>query len=486
MNRRTATAPTTAPTAASSSPSTTQQAQPPQRSASRRRRRRLRTTTLFLASLQLLPSLAAVVASSFMGAGTTTSTRRTSLTRTTVQQERQQHQQQQRRHDERHRYQQQNVDGSSSSPSSRTTTTALNVWWFGGTETVEETAVESNDSCELVPVRIERTSSNSRKIMGEIVAPCSIDDVWSILTDYDRLAVHVPNLVESRVLTRQSQPGSPGDGSYRCRLFQKGAQKIIGFEFGASVTMDMREVVGPEPRSGRSARGGGGRNNNNGRAASIVAASAAAATTAATARNDDNRIAVPSAERRILFKCYESFFFSEFDGEWKVQERIGEAGEIETVLSYVVDVRPKGPVPVAALEWRIREDVPTNLRAVKRAAMARAETRQQLHEQMQQEQERVVEEWNPVLESPNGRVGADRENRLRSGFLRNGMFGLSRGASNGNTQKRSNDKQQPQDERRRSQQQEEAGEKLRPTTLLGDLRASVVWDRDETMAAYLD
>lgn len=30
--------------------------------------------------------------------------------------------------------------------------------------------------------------------------------------------------------------------------------------------------------------------------------------------------------------------------------------------------RPKGPVPVGALEWRIREDVPTNLRAVKLAS----------------------------------------------------------------------------------------------------------------------
>ena len=34
-----------------------------------------------------------------------------------------------------------------------------------------------------------------------------------------------------------------------------------------------------------------------------------------------------------------------------------------------MDVRPKGPVPVAALEWRIREDVPTNLRAVKAATL---------------------------------------------------------------------------------------------------------------------
>ena len=38
-------------------------------------------------------------------------------------------------------------------------------------------------------------------------------------------------------------------------------------------------------------------------------------------------------------------------------------------VSYTVEVRPKGPVPVAALEWRIQEDVPTNLRAVKKASM---------------------------------------------------------------------------------------------------------------------
>ena len=31
-------------------------------------------------------------------------------------------------------------------------------------------------------------------------------------------------------------------------------------------------------------------------------------------------------------------------------------------------MRPKGPVPVVALEWRIREDIPVNLIAVKRAA----------------------------------------------------------------------------------------------------------------------
>lgn len=196
--------------------------------------------------------------------------------------------------------------------------TALSVWWYGGSESTEASVADA-DSCELVPVRIERPTSSSRKIFGEIVSSSSLEDVWSILTDYDRLAIHVPNLKESRITQRNSK-GQAGDGQFQCRLFQRGAQKIVGFEFGASVTMDMKEYT------------------------------------------------VSDTERRITFKCVDSMFFSEFDGEWKVEERVNSEGQVETLLSYVVVVKPNGPVPVAALEWRIREDVPTNLRAVKLAA----------------------------------------------------------------------------------------------------------------------
>lgn len=199
----------------------------------------------------------------------------------------------------------------------------MNVWWFGGTEQSEVTS--GDESCELVAVRIERPSANSRRIAGEITVPAKLDDVWSILTDYDRLAIHVPNLMESRI-TQRTAEGEPGDGKFQCRLFQKGAQKIIGFDFSASVTMDMSERIvsdgDPMPE-----------------------------------------------ERSIKFKCVDSQFFNEFDGKWNVKERMGADGSPETLCSYSVEVRPKGPVPVAALEWRIREDVPTNLRAVKAATI---------------------------------------------------------------------------------------------------------------------
>jgi hypothetical protein len=195
----------------------------------------------------------------------------------------------------------------------------------------------SADSCELVAVRIERTSANSRKIAGEITVETPLEDVWAILTDYDQLAVHVPNLVESKTVPPHSRQGEPGDGQYKCRLHQRGAQRIIGFEFGASVTIDMTEKI-------------------------LAAAAAAGAT-------DEEETKVIAQSRMIQFKCIESPFFSEFDGEWKVVEQVSPEGKVESVVSYEVEVRPRGPVPVAALEWRIREDVPTNLRAVKHAAL---------------------------------------------------------------------------------------------------------------------
>lgn len=39
-----------------------------------------------------------------------------------------------------------------------------------------------------------------------------------------------------------------------------------------------------------------------------------------------------------------------------------------TKLFYMVHIRPKGPVPVLALEWQISNEVPNNLAALKKAA----------------------------------------------------------------------------------------------------------------------
>lgn len=213
----------------------------------------------------------------------------------------------------------------------------------------------------------------------------------------------------------------------------------MGFEFGASVTMDMREYMSPNspllPSSTSSPNASNDKQHNNRKAAAngAGAASTSSASSILAARKSSNTdqgtvhdspssaraasSASSAKERRITFKCQDSFFFTEFDGEWKVVERVDEFGNPECVVSYSVDVKPKGPVPVAALEWRIREDVPTNLRAVKRSAM--------------------VEGYEGVM--------AYRERR--SGFAETFNDGKK--------------------------------------ALAGTLKDSIIWDRDETMAAYL-
>jgi hypothetical protein len=256
-------------------------------------------------------------------------------------------------------------------------------WWFGGVPSASETST-SGDECELVAVRIDRTSPNSRRIAGEIVVNASLMDVWSILTDYDNLSTHVPNLVASKRINSgrdlHLSTGDAGDGSYKCRLYQRGAQKIIGFEFGADVTMDMAESIVVAGKTGPITK--------------------SHSLDAELSSEPVSLSGMFPEERRIDFKCVDSQFFTEFDGTWRVVQMPDNpfTGEAETTVSYTVDVRPKGPVPVyvvyfifhfmlcttfcilsnslllffvnrAALEWRIREDVPTNLRAVKRAAM---------------------------------------------------------------------------------------------------------------------
>ncbi|EJK62105.1 hypothetical protein THAOC_17296 [Thalassiosira oceanica] len=185
-----------------------------------------------------------------------------------------------------------------------------------------------------VLVGIETTGMNSRRITGEVVMDAPLISIWNILKDYDSLSHKVPNLIESKitnpdaVLTRGALP----------RVYQRGAQvsdllfdinftqvssthfvwydkRIFGFEFGADVTMDMRE------------------------------------------RCMDDR-------GYIDFKCVDSQFFQQFDGSWTI-ERLAES---RTMVTYTVDVRPKGPVPVSALEWRIKEDVPSNMMSVGKAA----------------------------------------------------------------------------------------------------------------------
>lgn len=157
-------------------------------------------------------------------------------------------------------------------------------------------------------VVIERPLPNRRVVSSDILINAPLDTVWKVLSDYSRLAEYIPNLAMSKL-----QPHPDGG----IRLQQCGVQKILGFEFKAAVTMDMIEVT-----------------------------------------------ATSGSARAIDFALVESRDFQVFEGSWMMECAADDPQK--TWLQYRVTIVPRGMVPVKAIEWRIGEDIPGNMDAVKR------------------------------------------------------------------------------------------------------------------------
>lgn len=156
-----------------------------------------------------------------------------------------------------------------------------------------------------VKVLIDAPARNKRTITASNLISAPLPIIWELLSDYNRLADYIPNLALSE---RRLHPANG------IRVEQCGAQNILGFEFRASLTMDMKEV------NGRS-----------------------------------------QEWRAIEFGLVTSRDFKEFEGVWRMEA----VEQNKTALYYSVNIVPKGLVPVRAIEWRISEDVPGNLNAIR-------------------------------------------------------------------------------------------------------------------------
>ena len=159
----------------------------------------------------------------------------------------------------------------------------------------------SIDACNRVSIKAEKFSPRQRRIVATIAIPRSLEQVWKILTDYERLADFVPNLTSSRLLSR------PGGG---IRLEQIGAQCFLNFKFCARVILDMTEVFPQE----------------------------------------------------IGFSMVEGDF-KKFMGRWTLQPALlGE--QVATVLSYELMVQPPLAMPVQLIEHHICLNLTQNLLAI--------------------------------------------------------------------------------------------------------------------------
>ncbi|ESR57890.1 hypothetical protein CICLE_v10021459mg [Citrus x clementina] len=84
-----------------------------------------------------------------------------------------------------------------------------------------------------VCIEIKKLGRNSRRIRSKIEIDASLDTVWHILTDYEKLADFVPNLAVSQVVEKNDN---------FVRLYQIGQQNLaFGIKFNAKGVLDCYE-----------------------------------------------------------------------------------------------------------------------------------------------------------------------------------------------------------------------------------------------------
>jgi ribosome-associated toxin RatA of RatAB toxin-antitoxin module len=81
-------------------------------------------------------------------------------------------------------------------------------------------------------ISTEKLDGRYRRIRAAIAVPCSVEQLWQVLTDYDHLADFIPNLTLSRRI---------GESETGIRLEQIGAQCFLNIQFCARVVLNMVE-----------------------------------------------------------------------------------------------------------------------------------------------------------------------------------------------------------------------------------------------------
>ncbi|TKY52387.1 hypothetical protein E2542_SST23909 [Spatholobus suberectus] len=183
-----------------------------------------------------------------------------------------------------------------------------------GIEESEESLVEDG-----VCIEMTKLDKNSRRIQSKIFIEAPLSAIWSILTDYERLADFIPGLAVSQLLQK---------GDNYARLLQIGQQNIaFGIKFNAKGIVDCYEKELETLPSGM--------------------------------------------KREIEFKMIEGDF-KLFEGKWSILQQFNSEGceqsrvrEVSTTLSYIVDVKPKLWLPVRLIEGRLCNEIKLNLASIR-------------------------------------------------------------------------------------------------------------------------
>ena len=218
--------------------------------------------------------------------------------------------------------------------------------------------VLTDDIC-LVPgdpiVRIEEAPGNARRIFTGIDINCDIQRVWSVLTNYEDLHQVIPSLAENEVVYRTARGA---------RLSQVGAANVFpGVTFTAKTVLDVVTYLEDTPIP-----------------ATMTADYITNSASDEDIRNFDKRLPLtrgvfPRPFAITALPCRDITMqnvpgegdFDHYQGVWRMQPlpNCNTEGGDATRLTYGVEIKPRGPLPVRLIEGRIASDLKINLIAIR-------------------------------------------------------------------------------------------------------------------------
>ncbi len=89
-----------------------------------------------------------------------------------------------------------------------------------------------NDDYRTIEQTMEKLSGGTRRLAAQLTTSATFDSLWSVLTDYDRLNLYIPNLLSSKKIYKNKN---------NVHLKQVGAQDFLGMKFSAEVTINLFE-----------------------------------------------------------------------------------------------------------------------------------------------------------------------------------------------------------------------------------------------------
>ena len=195
-------------------------------------------------------------------------------------------------------------------------------------------------------VKVEVAPSNARRIYCGIDILASMEAIWQVMTTYETLQNVVPSLVKNNVVERYPDGGA--------RLAQVGGAKVFpGVTFTAKTVLDVRVFLEDNPVP-------------------------------------DNFM-VDMIERSLSLPLQRNVFprplhiaqlpyrditmqnvegegdFDHYQGVWRMQSlpNCAPNGGDAARLTYALEIKPKGMLPVALIEGRIASDLKANMAAIR-------------------------------------------------------------------------------------------------------------------------